>query len=85
MTFKEEHDEAAEKYAKYNTIFEDEFSNDKRAFQAGYSAALTSGVISLLVLHVRREVKKYGAEASPELAGALAAYEQAMKEVEGEK
>lgn len=26
---------AAENYGKYNTVFEDEFSNDKRAFEAG--------------------------------------------------
>lgn len=27
--------EAADEYAKYNTIFEDEYSNDVRAFIAG--------------------------------------------------
>lgn len=36
----------AEEYAKYNTIFEDEFSNDKRAFLAGYAAGEKAGAES---------------------------------------
>lgn len=32
-------DKLAEEYGKYNTQFDDEFTNDKRAYSAGYDAA----------------------------------------------
>lgn len=52
-------DKLAEDYGKYNTQFDDEFTNDKRAYSAGYDAAHAEAEVLVKALDRAIEVMEF--------------------------